>query len=179
MYQITPTQILPPPKLDLERKEEWLKEIQRTIPSEWEFVLVKVKYELFDPAIQDQQRFFEGACVAYYAIQNLDMTVGRPDAVTLKMYRETILDEMLGYDLQLVNRTARRRTSTTDWKSVSKWNTFLKTLEETLFDSHGYEFPDSEHFWKMVKEHGHDQAKEIVIDQLQNRIKLKLQCPKT
>ena len=112
--------------------------------------------------------------MSYYAIQNMDMLKGEPDTETLKKYREEILDEALGYDFRTVNKIIRKRKSTKDFKTVQAWNTFLQTLEETLFDSAGYSFPDSEAFWDLTKKHGYEQAKKIVIGQLQTNLSKRL-----
>lgn len=170
-YQLTQTEVLPPAAKEVERKDRWIKEVQNTIEANWKPLIIKVVYEMFNPEIEKQRRFFEGACVAYYAIQNSDMLTGTPDTETLRKYREELLDEMLGYDYQTVNKIIRKRKSTADFKTVQNWNTFLQTLEETLFDSAGYEYPNSEHFWEMVKKHGYDDAKRIVVEQLQARLK--------
>lgn len=169
-YSLTQKEVIPPATVEIERKDNWIKEIQRTIEADWKPLIVKVTYEMFDPAIEKQRRFFEGAVVDYYAIQNSDILKGTPDTETHKKYREEILDEMLGYDFQTVNKIIRKRKSTTDFKTVQKWNTFLQTLEETLFAHAGYEFPDSENFWEVTKKYGYDQAKRIVIEQLQGRL---------
>ena len=170
-YQITQKEIYPPAARELERKENWLKSMQKTVEADHKPLIVKVTYELFDPEMERQRRFFEGACVPYWVIQQKDMLTGEPDTETLKQAREEILDEMLGYDFHAVTRVIRRRKSTADFKSVQKWSSFLKTLEETIFDSAGYEMPDSDNFWEMVKQHGHDEAKRIAIEQLQARLK--------
>lgn len=128
-----------------------------------------MKYELHNPEVERQRRFFH-TCVKWYAIQNEDLIKGEPATELLKKYREEILDELLGYDLALVHRTVRRRKSTADFKSVRSWNTLLKTLEETMFESAGYEYPDSEVFWQLVKEHGYDKADEISMKRLQKTI---------
>ena len=94
-----------------------------------------------------------------------------PKSEVLKQYREEILDELLGYDKMLVTRTVRQRKSTTDFKTVQAWNKFIKLLEETLFEQAGYEFPESEEFWKLVKVHGYTEARKISLQQLQNIIK--------
>jgi hypothetical protein len=172
-YQITPNEIISPAVRELERKDRYIKEVQKTVAAEWEPKYIKVTYEEHNPEIERQRRFFNGTCVKYYAIQNMDMFVGEPSNEIIKQYREQILDEMLGYDLALVNRVVRRRKSTTDFRSMQAWNKFLNLLEETLFDSAGYEFPDSKEFWDLVKLHGYDQAERISIEQLQAKMKRK------
>lgn len=172
-YQLTPTTVVPPAIREVQRKDQWIRNLQQTIEADWKPLLVKLTYELFNPEVEKQIRFFNGTCVKYYAIQNMDMLVGVPDSKTLKIYREEILDEMLGYDLHLVHRTIRQRKSTTDFKSVEAWNKFLNLLQETLFDSAGYIFPDSKEFWELVEEHGHEEAERISIENLQRILKAK------
>lgn len=159
--------------MEVERKDKWISEAQKTVEADWKPLIVKVIYALFDPEIEDMRRFFEGAVKQYYCIQNEHMTEGYPSPKMLKMYRDTILDEMLGYDLQLVGKVTRRITSTKDFKGVQAWNNFLQTLQETMFDSAGFEFPDSEVFWSDVKNFGYEQAKKVSIERLQKTIKQK------
>lgn len=172
-YSLTQNEVIPPATVEIERKDNWIKEIQKTIEADWKPLIIKVVYEMFNPEIERQRRFFEGACVSYYAIQNMDMLTGAPDTETLKKYREEILDEMLGYDYKTVNKIIRKRKSTKDFKTVQVWNTFLQTLEETIFNHAGYEFPDSKNFWEITKKYGYEQAKRIVIEQLQARLSKK------
>ena len=172
-YQVTQTEIIQPSITELERKDRWVKEVQKEVEADWKPLYIKTTYELHNPEIERQRRFFNGTCVKYYAIQNMDMHAGVPDNETIKKYREQLLDEMLGYDLVLVNRTVRRRKSTSDFKSVQAWNKFLNTLEETIFDNAGFEFPDSKEFWDLVKEHGYDQAERISIERLQTNLQRK------
>lgn len=173
-YNLTQTEIVPPASIELERKDAWIKEMQKMVEADWKPLIVKVVYEMFDPAIENQRKFFEGAVVPYYAIQNGDYTVEVPDSATLRQYREEILDEMLGYDYQTVNKIVRKRDSTADFKTVQKWNNFLTMLDETLFANSGYEFPSSEDFWEKVKKYGYDEAKAIAVEQLQARLKKKI-----
>lgn len=169
-YKVTQDEIFPPAIRELERKENWLKEIQKSVEADWKPQIIKVSYEMFDPEIANQMRFFNGTCVKYYAIQNENLTKGTPDPKLIKRYREEILDEMLGYDLHLVSKTVRRRKSTADFKTVQRWHTFLNTLQETIFDAAGFEFPDSKAFWELVDQHGYDEAERISVEQLQARI---------
>lgn len=178
IYQLTQNEIFPPSPKELERKDAWLRGLQKSVEADFKPLIVRVKYDLYDPEMEQQRKFFEGACVLYYALQTLDMTEGEPDNHTLDQYREKILDEVLGYDYKtataisrLLAETKHTRSSTTEFKSVQTWNTFLQTLEETLFDSHGYEFPDSKLFWELAKKYSYDQAKTIVREQLQERMK--------
>lgn len=172
-YQLTQHDIIPPAATELERKERWIKELQKTVEADYKPLMIKLTYELHNPEVEKQSRFFNGTCVKYYAIQDMDLNDGRPDSKSLKMYRELILDEMLGFDLQLVDRVVRRRKSTSDFQSVQDWNKFLNTLEETLFDSAGYEFPDSKSFWAMVDMLGYEEAERISIENLQKSLKKK------
>ncbi len=172
-YSLTQTEITPPAVRELERKDRWLKDVQKTVEADYKPLLVKVTYEVFDPEVERQRRFFNGTVVKYYAIQNEDMLTGVPANDLLKKYREQILDELLGYDLHLVNRVVRRRKSTSDLKTVTGWNKLINLCQETLFDSAGYEFPDSKEFWELVKQHGYDQAERISIERLQTNLKRK------
>lgn len=173
-YQITQTAVLPASAVEIARKDAWIKEAQKSVEADWKPKTIKVTYSVFDPEIENQRRFFEGPCVLYYAIQDMDLIEGTPDSATLDRYRETLLDNQLGYNYQGVNKLIRKRESTSDFKTAQKWNQFLHTLEETDFESAGYEFPDSEKFWNLVKEHGYEEAKGIVVSQLQNRLGKKL-----
>lgn len=137
-------------------------------------IQVKVTYQLFDPEITNMTRFFNGTVIKYYAIQNEDMTSGEPDNDLLKKYREQVLDELLGYDLELVDRTVRRRKSTTDFRTVQQWNTFINRCQETLFDGAGYEFPDSDEFWKLAGQVGYEKAEGICLQRLQKLISSRL-----
>lgn len=158
-HKITQSEIQDPPLADIARKDAWLKEIQKTIPSDWEYEMIRVTYEIFNPHIQDIQRFFNGTVVMYYCIQNEDMVTGEPSREMLMQYREEMLDELLGYDYKTVNKVIRKRKSTTDLKTVQAWNNLVKLAQETLFENAGYDFPDSEQFWELVKKIGYDQAK--------------------
>lgn len=173
VYTITKDKIIPPPLKETERKDEWIKGLQRTIEADWKPLQVRVLYRLVNPEVENLRRFFH-TCVKFFAIQDMDMIEGDPDSKTLEKYREEVLDELLGYDYQTVNKVLRRRTSTADYKDTQPWLTLLKNLEETLFDSHGYEFPESEAFWELVKRHGYDQAQEISIKALQNKMSKKI-----
>lgn len=172
-YQITQTQVIPPAIREMERKDRWIKEAQKTVEADYKPKYIKVSYEIHDPDIERQRKFFNGTCVKYYTIQNENMVTGLPSNDLLKKYRETMLDELLGYDLVLVGKTVRRRKSTSDFKSVQAWNKLLNLAEETLFDSAGFEFPDSEVFWELVKAHGYEQAERISIERLQTNLSKK------
>lgn len=173
-WKLTQTEKVPPPAVEIARKENWLTELQGTVEADYKPLIVRVTYELFNPEIEDMTKFFNGVCVLYFAIQNMDMFEGVPSSDTLKQYREEILDEMLGYDFQTVNKTVHSRKSTTDFKTVQAYNTFLNELQEEMFDSHGYIFPDSKEFWELTKVHGYDQARSIAIKNLQSKMKRKV-----
>lgn len=173
-YKLTQSKVINPPIRDLETKDRWIGEVQKTVEADWKPVIVKVQYTIFNPEIERQSRFFNGTVVKYYAIQNQNMYDSLPTNDLLKRYREEILDELLGYDEHLVSRVVRKRKSTTTYKTVSAWNKLLKLAEETLFDNAGYDFPDSKEFWELVKEHGYDEAERISIERLQKTIKSKL-----
>ena len=170
-YQVTQDEVFSPAIREIERKELWIKEVQKTVEAPHKPKIIKATFEVFDSEVMRQSRFFNGTCVLYYAIQNMDGDV--PDNKVLKMYREQLLDEALGFNLQLSDRTIRKRKSTSDYKSVQAWNTFLKTVQETIFDDAGYEFPDSKVFWEDVENYGQEQAKKIAIERLQKNISKK------
>lgn len=173
-YKLTQKEIIPPPQKELARKDEWLKSVQNMVEADYEPLIIKVVYEMYNPEVIKQQRFFNGTCVKYYAIQNMDMIEGTPDSKTMERYREEMLDEMLGYDFKTVNKVLRKRKSTSDFKTVQAWNTFLQTLEETLFENAGFDFPNSKEFWELAERYGYDSAEEIVIKKLQDKIKKRI-----
>lgn len=174
VYNVTTSEVIPPSIRDIEIKERWIRDVQATVEADWKPKAIKVTYEVYDPEVENLRRFFNGTMVKYYAIQDQDMFEGEPSSALLKMYREDLLDELLGYDVRLVNRTVRRRKSTSDYKTIQKWLKFINMAQETVFDSAGYEFPDSKEFWELVKQHGYEQAERISIKRLQKTIKSKL-----
>lgn len=46
--------------------------------------------------------------------------------------------------------------------------------EDAEFDPNGYEFPESEYFWKMADAYGYEKAKDEAIKGLQKRLAAKL-----
>jgi len=172
-YNVTQTEVFPPAVIEIERKNRWIKDVQKSVEADYKPKMIRNTYEEFDPEIENQWKFFNGTCVLYYAIQNMDMTKGLPDSKTLNLYREQLLDEMLGYNVELIDRTVRKRKSTTDFRSVQKWNTFLGELKENIFDNAGYKFPDSKEFWELVGKVGYHEAKRISIEKLQTYLKSK------
>lgn len=173
LYTVGKTIITPPAKREVARKDAWVDELKKEALSDEKPVMVKLTYEVFNPEIQRMSRFFNGVCVLYFAIQNMEMLEGTPPNAILQQYREELLDEMLGYDYKTVNKVIRTRRSTTEFKGVQAWHTFLTTLEETIFDSHGYFFPDSGEFWELARLHGHDQAQGISVKKLQAKLRSK------
>ena len=169
-YEVTQQAIKPPAIRELERKDRWIKEVQKSVEADWKPLYIKTTYEIHNPDIEKQRKFFNGTCVKYYAIQNENFTSGVLPNEVLKKYRETMLDELLGYDLELVGKTVRRRKSTSDFKSVQAWNKLLNLAEEVLFEPAGFEFPDSKEFWELAKQNGYEQAERIAIQTLQARL---------
>lgn len=169
IYTLTQTDVQPPPLRETQRKDSWIKEIQNTVEADWKPKQIKVVYTVFDPEVEQLRKFFH-TCVKYFAIQDMDMTEGEPDYKLLERYREDVLDELLGYDYQTVSKVIRKRPSTETYKETQPWLVLLKNLEETLFDSHGYEFPDSDEFWRLVKEVGYEKAQDMSIKALQKRM---------
>lgn len=168
-YQITPTEVKPPEDSAIARKNDWVKEIQKGIQAEWKPLIMRVTYRLVNPEVEQQRKFFNGPVVDYYAVQSGEILSGDVPREVHNQYRETILSEVLGYEVQLIDRVERRRKSTGDFMETQHWHDFLETLRETLFEPNGYEFPDSEAFWEMQKKHGYDQAKRIALEGLQKR----------
>lgn len=173
-WSLTPKEIIPPSITDRVRKDTWIQEMQRTVQSEWKPKTIRVTYELHNPEIDRQMAFFNGPVVEYYAIQAGDYLDELPDTAVIKRYREEMLDSELGYDMELINRTVRRRESTGDFKEVQKWHDFLQAVQENQFDAQGYEFPDSKKFEAREKKYGYEKAKSMAIRELQIRIKRKL-----
>lgn len=174
-YSLTQTEIIPPKQEALVRKDEWIKELQRTVEADYKPLTIKVTYELYDPEVENMMKFFNGPVVEYFAIQSRENLSTEVDNLLKERTRETILDEILGFDVPLLNnKTKRDRKSTADFKIVQKWYNFLETVKETLFDPEGYEFPDSEEFWESSKKYGYEEAKTIAKQLLVDKIKKKL-----
>lgn len=189
-YKATHKEIVAPPPASLLRKDAWLKEIQRTISpqkrarrdeklntADAPFRYVKVVYELFNPEVEQQRKFFNGPVVDYWTIQKKDLMSGEVPRIMHDRAREELLSDVLGYDVPMLTRTERRRKSSSDFTSTQKWHDFFETLRETEFDPNGYEFPDSEHFWDLAKKHGYETAHGIAIEQLRKRIQAKMVIP--
>lgn len=173
-YEITPSKVKPPSPEKLARKDEWIKEIQKTVPSEWDPKMVRVVYELYNPETQKIRKFFEGPVVEYFTIQTNDMLTGRPTRSQLDETRETLLSDALGFDVHLIGKIERRRKSTSDFTDTQEWNDLLNELKETHFEPNGYEMPDSDEFWKLSEAIGYERAKEESIKNLQARLQKKL-----
>lgn len=172
-YKLTPTEIMPPIARELERKEEWIKAQQAGVAAEWESKIVKVEYSIFDPAIEDQRAFFNGTIIDYYAIQSREMMEALPDTSLLRRCREEILMEILKYDPLVAKVLGKKRASTTEFREVQAWNTFIKTVEEEIFEKGGYLFPVTKEYWDLVEKVGHDEARRISIEKIRNYMKSK------
>lgn len=174
-YKLSDSEIFAPDGQALRRKDEWIKEVQRSIATAGELRTVRVVYELFNPEVLQQLKFFNGPIVEYFAIQNSDILTGRVPTIIKEKYRETILSEALGYNVELIGGTERRRKSTAEFVSTQQWHDFFELLKETIFEPHGYEMPDSEEFWELSEKNGYDQARKIAIEKLQKRLKAKME----
>lgn len=173
-YSVTQKAVIPPGPGEMERKDQWIRQIQAEVESEWKPKTVRVTYQIYNPEIDQQRKFLEGPVVDYWLIQTKDILDGEITPLMKRKARETLLDRVLGYDVELIDRTVRRRKTTTDFTETQQWHDFLEMLRETEFDPNGYDFPDSEEFWKMAEAYGYDKAKEVAIEQLQARLRAKL-----
>ena len=169
-YQLTPSKIFPPNPEAMARKDAWVKDIQRTIPDDKDFKTIEVQYRLFDPHVEQQRKFFNGPCVDYWIIQSQQLLSGEVPRLMHDQARETLLSNVLGYDVHLLNRVERRRKSTSDFTDTQEWNDFIETLRENEFEPQGYEMPDSERFWDLQKKYGYDRARGMAIEQLRDRL---------
>lgn len=173
-YKISDSETFPPDPQALRRKDMWIEEIRKTISKAGELRIVRVTYELFNPEVENQRKFFNGPIIDYYAIQAGDILSGGVTRDIHDRYRETILSELLGYEIQLIDRKEKRRKSTSDFTSTQQWHDFFERLRETIFEPEGYEMPESEMFWQLSEQYGYEQAKKISIEQLQKRIIAKM-----
>lgn len=173
-YSITQNDVFPPGPGEIARKDQWIREIKATVESDWKPKQVRVTYQLYNPEVEQQRKFMNGPVVEYWIIQSQDLWDQDLTSEMKKKGRETLLDKSLGYDIELLEGKARRRKSTTDFEDTQQWHDFLETLKETEFDPNGYEFPDSEEFWKMAEAYGYEKAKGVAIEQLRKRLKAKL-----
>ncbi len=171
-YQLTQKEVIPPSTKELERKDKFIKQVQKSVEVEYKPKMMKVTYEVFNPELNEMRKFFH-TCVKYYAIQNMGLTDRDLSTEEYKQYREELLDELLGFDFHTVNKVIRKRTSTSTYKEAEEWHTLLKELQETVFDSSGYTFPDSKTFWRQVSVLGYSKAQGIAIKSLQNKLKKK------
>lgn len=176
-YSVTQKKVIPPGPGELERKDSWIRIIQSEVKSEWEPITVRVTYQIFNPETDQQRKFMEGPVVDYWLIQSQDLLDGDISPAMKRKARETLLDKTLGYDVDLMDGKARRRKSTTDFVETQEWHNYLEMLRETEFEPNGYEFPNSEDFWKMAEAYGYDKAKAASIEQLRRRLKGKLGSP--
>ena len=176
-YTLTQKEVLPPSPEAVARKDDWIKQIQREVKSEWEPTTVKVEYRIYNREIGRIRKFFEGPVVEYWLIQKGDIMEGRPESKEKRRARETLLWNTLGYEVELMDRTEKARRSTSDFTDTQEWHDFLEMMRETEFEPNGYEFPDSKAFWEMADKVGYEQAKEAIIDQLQRRMKARMKSP--
>lgn len=152
-----------------------MKGVQNEIAEAAETRQVKVTYEMHNPDVDKQRRFFNGPVVEFFTIQSTDAFDYRPQSAELKQYRELLLFNMLGFDMELPGgEKVKQRKSTVTFQSTQKWHTFLEELKETYFDPNGYEMPDSEEFWSLADEHGYFQAQALSIEKLQRKLRAKL-----
>jgi len=173
-YEVTGKEIVPPDQGNIDKKDKWLKEVQNSVEAEWKPKVIKVTYELFNPETESQRKFFEGAVVDYWLIQsqediNIEITPGLH-----KKARNTLLDNILGFNVSLMNRIVRRRRTTTDFIDTQKWHEFLETVRETEFEPNGYEFPNSKYFNELSDKYGYDKAKGVALDELRKKLYKKL-----
>lgn len=173
-YELTQDKITPPSKEALERKDKWIEDKQRQVEAEWKPKKIEVKYREINREVDKMRKFFNGAVVVYWAIQQADMVDELPTKEHIERARETLLTEALGYEVELWDRTETRRKSTSDFIEEQEWYDFLETLSETEFEPNGYEFPDSKKFWDLAEKVGYTKAKEVSIEKLQNKIRKKL-----
>jgi hypothetical protein len=171
-YEVLKAEIIEPPVESLERKNQWIKGVQESVEADWKPKMIKVTYSEYNPDVEKQRKFFNGAVVEYWIIQTLEHT--EISSRIKKEARETLLDNLLGYDIKLLTGQSRRRRSTTDFNTTQKWFDFLETVRETEFEPNGFEFPDSKYFWKLVSSYGYGKAKEIVTKNLQRKLKARL-----
>jgi len=172
-YSVTQTQVIPPGPGELQKKEKWLEMLKSTVKSDWEPKTVRVTYQEYNPEVDQQRKFMNGPVLEYWIIQSQDILDGDVSPELKRKGRETLLDRTLGYDIELLEGKARRRRSTTDFEDTQQWHDFLEMLKETEFDPNGYEFPESEYFWKLAEGYGYEKAKEVAIKKLQEKMKLK------
>ena len=173
-YQVTKDKIEPASVESLERKNQWIREMQKEVPSEWDPIILKITYRISNREVERLRKFFNGPVVEYWIIQATELYDGRPDSQTKKRARETLLYQALGYEVELMDgKKERARKSTADFTDTQEWNDFLQTLQETEFEPNGYEFPDSKEFWELCEKHGYTKAHEISVTQLQKRLQKK------
>lgn len=163
-YGVTPKELIPPNAIDIERKNKWVEQVQYTVPSEWEPKTIKVTYELVNPEVDQQRKFFNGPVVRYWFLQSQEREM---TPKLKKQARTTLLDQVLGYDVELLDGSkTRERKSTKDFTDTQQWHNFLETLRETEFEPNGYEFPNSEDFNRLSKIYGHAKAEQISVEQM-------------
>lgn len=167
--------ITPPNEGAIARKNAWLKDLSQRAVGSRSPLMVANEYRLSNPEVERLNKFFNGPVVEYYGIQNDSLVSGELDPARKKKYREQMLDEILGFDVELINRTQRKRKSTSAFTEVQPWNDMLAEMKETLFDPSGYVMPDSKEFWELAKDVGYEQAKKIKLQKLQSNLRVKLE----
>ena len=124
-----------------EIQKNWWNRVKKSVKSEWEPVLVRGTFEVLDEEVEKLRKFFEGAIVPYYAIQNEGGEVG---SETVKLYRELLWKEILGFELELPDGSIlHKRKSSKTLKKVQDWLDKIEELKVEIFDKNGYIFPDS------------------------------------
>lgn len=173
IYQLTNLSVNSPRATDIERKDEWIRSIQKKIPS-GQSRYIKQTFEEYDPEVLNSRKFFEGVVIVYYAIQNKDILEGYPDSALLRDQRESLLNEILGYNPRMAKFLGQDRASTVDFREVQQWNLFLNIIKEEYFDPNGYEFPDSDEFWELATTlRSYDEAHKVSIKRLQESLRRK------
>ena len=172
-YSVTQKSVIPPGPGEIERKDQWIRLIQAEVESEWKPKTVRVTYQLYNPECDQQRKFLEGPVIDYWCIQSQEIKTLDDSPEMKKKARETLLDKTLGYDVELIDKTVRRRRSTMDFVETQQWHDFLEMVRETEFEPNGYEYPDSEYFWKLAEAYGYEKAKVIAIEKLKANIEAK------
>ncbi len=165
--------IYPPAKEVVEKKDMWLKEVRNQAIGQATTIVVANEYRMANPEVEQVRKFFNGPVVEYYGIQNDDLFEGELTPARHKQYRKQILDELLGFNVELVDRTIRERKSTSDYTETQQWTDLIEEAKETLFEPNGYEIPESKTFWELSKQIGYDQAHTVLIKKLQDKLKAK------
>lgn len=176
-YTVSDKEIFPPPQASITRKDAWIREVQNSIDGAGKVKTIEVQYRVFNPEVEAQQKYFNGPVIDYWVIQGQELLDGEIPRIMHDQARETLLSNVLGYEVTLIDRKERRRKSTADFNDTQEWNDFLETLKETEFEPQGYEMPDSKGFWELVEKYGYNIAQGMAIMELRRRMKAKLSTP--